>query len=52
MVMQDLLLFATDPQVIPEDRQQIGWVIIVVMAVNIAFALGIMMNESIRESIR
>ena len=52
LVMQDLLLFATDPKVIPEDREHIGMTIIIVMLANIAFALGILMNESIRESIR
>ena len=50
--MQDLLMIATDPQIIPEDRKQIGVVIIIVMATNIIFATGIMMNDSIRETIR
>ena len=50
--MQDLLMFATDPQVFPEDRRQIGTCIIIVMVANIIFAVGIMMNESIRETIR
>ena len=52
LVMQDLLMIATDSQVIPEHRQVIGWVIIYVMALNIIFAVGIMLNESIRETIR
>ena len=52
MVMQDLLMIATDSQVIPEHRQVIGWAINYVMVVNILFAVGIMMNESIRETIR
>ena len=50
--MQDLLMIATDSQVIPEHRQIIGWVIIYVMVLNIIFAVGILMNESIRETIR
>ena len=50
--MQDLLLFATDPQVIPEDRKQIGMCIVIVMVANIAFAVGIMMTDSIKEIIR
>ena len=50
--MQDLLMIATDSQVIPEHRQVIGWVIIFVMTLNITFAVGIMLNESIRETIR
>ena len=50
--MQDFLLFATDPLIIPEDRKQIGYCIIIVMCVNIIFAISIMMNESIRETIR
>ena len=50
--MQDLLVIATDSQVVPEHRQVIGWVIIYVMALNIIFAVGIMMNDSIRETIR
>ena len=50
--MQDLLLFSTDPQVIPEDRKQIGMWIIIVMVTNIIFAVGILMNESLRETIR
>ena len=45
-------MFATDPQVIPEDRQSIGMVIIIVVCVNIAFALGILMTESLKESVR
>ena len=45
-------MVASDLQVIPEGRQQIGWVIIIVMAINIIFAVGIMMNDSIRETIR
>ena len=45
-------MIATDPQIIPEDRKQIGVVIIIVMATNIIFAVGIMMNDSIRETIR
>ena len=50
--MQDLLMFATDPQVVPEGRRVIGWIIIYVMVVNVIFAVGIMLNDSIRESIR
>ena len=45
-------MFATDPQVIPEDKKQIGMVIIIVMVTNIIFAVGIMMNDSIRETVR
>ena len=50
--MQDLLMFATDPQVVPEGRRVIGWIIIYVMVLNIVFAVGIMMTESIKETIR
>ena len=52
MVMQDLFLIATDSQVIPEDREHIGTCIVIVMIANITFAVGIMMNQSIRETIR
>ena len=52
MVMQDLLLFASDPLVIPEDRKQIGMCIAILMIANITFAVSIMMNESLRETIR
>ena len=45
-------MISSDPQVIPENRKQIGVVIIIVMATNIIFAFGIMMNDSLRESIR
>ena len=45
-------MIATDSQVIPEGRQQIGWVINYVMVANINFAVCIMMNDSIRETIR
>ena len=45
-------MFATDPQVIPEDKKYIGMVIIIVMVTNIIFAVGIMMNDSIRETVR
>ena len=50
--MQDLFLLSTDPQVIPEHRQRVGVVIMIVMGVNIAFAVGIMTFESIKETIR
>ena len=50
--MQDLLMIATDSQVIPEHRQVIGWAIIYVMVLNIIFAVGIMLYESIKETIR
>ena len=45
-------MIATDSQVIPEGLQHIGWVINYVMVVNINFAVCIMMNDSIRETIR
>ena len=50
--MQDLLTIATDSQVMPEHRQVIGWIINIVMVANITFAVGIMLNQSIRETIR
>ena len=52
LVMQDLFLLSTDPQVIPEHRQRVGVVIMIVMVVNIVFAVGIMTFESIKETIR
>ena len=52
LAIQDLLLFATDPQVIPEDRQQIGMVIIIVVSANIVFAIGILTTESLKETVR
>ena len=50
--MQDFLFLATDSYLIPEGRQLIGWAIIYVMVMNISFAVCIMMNDSIRETIR
>ena len=52
LVMQDLLMLGTDSQVIPEGRQLVGWAIIYVMSLNMIFAIGIVMNDSIRETIR
>ena len=37
---------------IPEDRQNIGMVIIIVVCANVAFAIGILTTESLRESVR
>ena len=37
---------------IPEDRQQIGMVIIIVVCANVAFAIGILTTESLKETVR
>ena len=37
---------------IPEDREQLGMVIIIVVCANVALAVGILTTESLKESVR
>ena len=52
LIIQDLLLFSTDPLVIPEHRDKIGLCIMIVMGLNILFAVTPLIIESIQESKR
>ena len=51
LVVNDLFLFATDPQVIPDNREAIGFVIIAVVGLNITITAGGITIGSICETI-